>query len=341
MIRTNADWVGAWSMSMATGLHAGGSQDDRTRVEAVPLAYGVPSACSGFLDKLPTTPAADSAASDRRCPAADLGDFISFDEVPDDEGIPSVANNAGGTSVSSERARAEHWCPTRKYNGPSWLLRLHEELLDFASAFRPTCAERATRQQLVSRVKDLLHTIWPDAEVRAFGSFDTGLYLPESDIDLVCLGTGATNQKQKGRALYRISEMLRRAAWRAAKVEVVDKARVPIIKFVDVESGVAVDICLEETTGLQSSQLARKAAEKYACIRMNAILACFAQAFTVPIVDGTRMHNTLREGCLTGCVSQPPPLRQQNAGSQHIECLCSSSSGGSMRVACMTPIRVA
>ena len=159
--------------------------------------------------------------------------------------------------------RGEHWSESRRYEGPSAALRLHEELLDFAHAFRPTRAEKAARRGLVSRVRAVVVSVFPDAQVKCFGSFDTGLYLPESDIDLVCLGTGVSSQKQKGRALHKLGDALRRAPWAVTQMEVVDKARVPIVKFVDGESGVAVDICLEETTGLQSSALARKAAAKF------------------------------------------------------------------------------
>ena len=40
------------------------------------------------------------------------------------------------------------------------------------------------------RMGALVGAVWPGASVRVFGSFDTGLYLPESDVDLVVVGTG-------------------------------------------------------------------------------------------------------------------------------------------------------
>ena len=236
----------------------------------LPLAYGVPSASTGFLKKLEQekagpsgaapAPAEDSVARRRRADSQSLGDFISFDELS----YEAPAAEPAEPTRRPAAQRAELWSTARRYDGPSALLRLHEELLDFAHAFKPTRAETTARSDLVSRVRDVVSSVWPAAEIRCFGSYDTGLWLPESDIDLVCLNTGVpSSQKLKGRALHRLGEALRRAPWRATQLEVVDKARVPIVKFVDGATGVAVDICLEELTGLQSSALARKALAKF------------------------------------------------------------------------------
>ena len=236
----------------------------------LPLAYGVPSASTGFLQKLEQekagpsgaapAPAEDLVARRRRADSQSLGDFISFDELS----YEAPAAEPAEPTRRPAAQRAELWSTARRYDGPSALLRLHEELLDFAHAFKPTRAETTARSDLVSRVRDVVSSVWPAAEIRCFGSYDTGLWLPESDIDLVCLNTGVpSSQKLKGRALHRLGEALRRAPWRATQLEVVDKARVPIVKFVDGATGVAVDICLEELTGLQSSALARKALAKF------------------------------------------------------------------------------
>lgn len=37
------------------------------------------------------------------------------------------------------------------------------------------------------RIKNILHSINPNAEVKAFGSFASQLYLPDADIDLVMI----------------------------------------------------------------------------------------------------------------------------------------------------------
>ena len=230
--------------------------------DQLPLSFGVPTVPAGFIDTIPDRPTTAGARGN----AQDLGDFISFDDLPALPPRPPP-------STAAARPRSEHWCPSRRYDDSSPLLRLHEEVLDFARAFRPTRAEAAMRRDLVRRVKAVVATVWPAATVRIFGSYDTDLYLPESDIDLVCIGTGVgASARARGKELHRLGAALGRVPWRAAQLEVVDKARVPIVKFVDSVSGVAVDICLEETSGLQSSNLARKATRTFPAYRPLVLL---------------------------------------------------------------------
>lgn len=110
--------------------------------------------------------------------------------------------------------------------------------------------------------------------VRAFGSYDTGLHLPSSDVDLVILGTGYTDRQEQPKALNKFAEALRGANWKHRQLEVVGKAKVPIVKFVDEETGVAVDICFETRDGLKTSALARKAVETFpgACFPCKALI---------------------------------------------------------------------
>ena len=234
----------------------------------LPLSYGVPEiGKSGFIDTL--QPPSQVEPPVRRAPNDDLGDFVSFDDLPPmaPTARPAHQLSSGSSAPVSPGAMARApsaWCTSRRYNGTAPLLLLHEELLDFWHAFRPTHGERAARVDLVRRMSDVVHSVWPSARVQPFGSYETGLYLPESDVDLICLGTGVgSSGKHRGAALHRLAAALRRADWSVIEMEVVDKARVPIIKFVDGTSGVSVDVCLEEETGLQSSELARRASRQF------------------------------------------------------------------------------
>lgn len=145
----------------------------------LPLAYGVPSASTGFLKKLEQekagpsgaapAPAEDLVARRRRADSQSLGDFISFDELS----YEAPAAEPAEPTRRPAAQRAELWSTARHYDGPSALLRLHEELLDFAHAFKPTRAETTARSDLVSRVRDVVSSVWPAAEIRCFGSYDT------------------------------------------------------------------------------------------------------------------------------------------------------------------------
>lgn len=45
-------------------------------------------------------------------------------------------------------------------------LRLHEEMLDFYNFMKPRSAEHAMRQEVISRVQEVIKQLWPTAEVR-------------------------------------------------------------------------------------------------------------------------------------------------------------------------------
>ncbi|XP_051858781.1 non-canonical poly(A) RNA polymerase protein Trf4-1-like isoform X2 [Drosophila albomicans] len=83
----------------------------------------------------------------------------------------------------------------------------------------------------------MVHNLWPMAVVEIFGSFRTGLLLPNSDIDIVIIGLW---EKLPLRTLE--SELIARRFAESRTMHVLDMAQVPIIKFVDCETKIKVDI---------------------------------------------------------------------------------------------------
>ena len=53
----------------------------------------------------------------------------------------------------------------------------------------------------------------------------------------------------------------------ATELQVIDKARVPIVKYVDAESAMAVDISLEQDTGANSTRFVKEAMEQWPMLR--------------------------------------------------------------------------
>ena len=233
---------------------------------ALPLAYGIEHKPLHFLEKVkqkssatapPPPEAAKDAGSTSRV-EADLGDFLSFSDAPIVKPLPPLPLPPSGPPAPSELSSSGAWSDSRRYAGNTGLLLLHEELVDFVDSFQPTRDERDGRRLLIKRVQSVVDSLWPGARILPFGSFDTGLYLPESDIDLVATGTpaegfgglGSKEAKQrKGKLLHRLAQALRSASWPIHEMEVVDKAKVPIVKFVDSATVVHVDVCLEERSG--------------------------------------------------------------------------------------------
>jgi len=99
-----------------------------------------------------------------------------------------------------------------KYQPPSFrslpsgstLLRLHEEIIGLHALLTPTPAERAAAADLKARIVATVTSLWPEAEVKQFGSRSTGLELPESDVDLVVFGIRAS------RGLHRLGNVRHR-----------------------------------------------------------------------------------------------------------------------------------
>ncbi|XP_078478006.1 LOW QUALITY PROTEIN: terminal nucleotidyltransferase 4B-like [Lampetra planeri] len=129
---------------------------------------------------------------------------------------------------------------------------LHEEVLDFYEYSQPRPEEQRMRSGVVKRISRVVLQLWPTAQVKVFGSFSTGLYLPTSDIDVVVFG------RWDALPLWTLAEELETHGVAAqGSVRVLDRATVPIIKMMDARSDVKVDISFNMENGVRSAELTR------------------------------------------------------------------------------------
>lgn len=148
--------------------------------------------------------------------------------------------------------------PWKVKNYSDGIVGLHEEITDFYEYISPRREEERMRQEVVDRIKGVIHDLWPTAEVEVFGSFSTGLYLPTSDIDLVVFGKWDTLP------LWTLEEALRkRNVADENSIKVLDKATVPIIKLTDSITEVKVDISFNVKSGVKAAHLIKEFKEKY------------------------------------------------------------------------------
>lgn len=138
----------------------------------------------------------------------------------------------------------------------AWLTNgsLHKELVDFFEYAKPQAFEKAVRKELVDKLKALVKRKWPNANVKPFGSYMSGLYLPIADMDLVIcsneyLSGGAPILGTKTRLYTLKNHLVNLGVPHENDVEVIAMARVPIIKYVDGLTGLPVDISFENLTG--------------------------------------------------------------------------------------------
>ncbi|CAL5402994.1 unnamed protein product [Camellia sinensis] len=235
-------------------------------------------------------------------------DYFSLDVCADDDddeeaAVDLIAIPATPAQVPEpERTLEGGWFRANcRFKSP--MLQLHKEILDFCEFLSPTPEEQASRNAAVECVFDVVRYIWPNSKVEVFGSFKTGLYLPTSDIDVrenwsfywkdgnvelsssvsilckrlllvVILGSDIKTPQIGLQALARA--LSQRGI--AKKIQVIAKARVPIVKFVEKRSGVAFDISFDLQNGPKAAEFIKNAVSKMPPLRpLCLILKVFLQ----------------------------------------------------------------
>ncbi|KAK6454085.1 topoisomerase I-related protein [Scheffersomyces xylosifermentans] len=129
------------------------------------------------------------------------------------------------------------------------------EMKDFVNYISPSSEEIRTRNRLINKLKTHITKYWPETETHVFGSSATDLYLPASDIDIVIVSR--TGDYETRSRLYQLSSFLRHKGL-AKNMEVIAKAKVPIIKFVDPESNINIDVSFERQNGIEAAKKIRR-----------------------------------------------------------------------------------
>ena len=131
--------------------------------------------------------------------------------------------------------------------------RFHAEVQAFSNYLSPTDEEHETRRLTIQIIDRAIKRRWPDASVLPFGSFETKLYHPLGDIDLV-IQSRKMELVNKKNVLFQLSDLLRREGV-TEQVQVIAHARVPIIKFVTTYGQFPVDISINQENGLHSGRI--------------------------------------------------------------------------------------
>ena len=131
--------------------------------------------------------------------------------------------------------------------------RLHKEILDFYSWVKPKPHEAEVRDAVFRRLQTLLQKS-SAGELKAFGSYAAGLYLPNADMDLVYLTRsyrpGAPSKARSSKLVNDVALFLRRSGIAQGPVIPISHAKVPIIKFVDRVSGLRIDLSFDNDSGV-------------------------------------------------------------------------------------------
>ncbi|PWY69566.1 putative topoisomerase family protein TRF4 [Aspergillus heteromorphus CBS 117.55] len=164
----------------------------------------------------------------------------------------------------------DEWRARPSENGTPWLgrmepslhlgTRLHNEMLSFYHWVKPVYYEQIVREDLVARLQSAFQSRYYGVQLRPFGSFASGLYLPTADIDLVLLSTNfmrsgiKTFGERKGQ-IYAFSAFIKNLNIAVPNsIEAIAHARVPILKFVDKMTGLRVDLSFDNDSGLVANE---------------------------------------------------------------------------------------
>ncbi|ORY17836.1 hypothetical protein BCR34DRAFT_474306 [Clohesyomyces aquaticus] len=197
----------------------------------------------------------------------------------DDAGLPPKPQHKGRQGKRKrgeyEGALLQEWIPEPSSNSIPWCRNeqyghlkaknelgklLHNEILDFYDYVKPTPEDQKIRQKIVKRVESVVgrRVSGVNGRVFCFGSFPAGLYLPAADMDLVYVsdvfaGNGDPQWKRLNNVLWSVSRRLEDAGMVTPdSMQVITKAKVPIIKFVDSITGIQVDLSFENLTGIEA-----------------------------------------------------------------------------------------
>ena len=146
--------------------------------------------------------------------------------------------------------------------------------MDFYHFVKPQAFEQVIREKLIEDLNSRVQHSYQDAEVLSFGSFPAGLYLPTADMDLVMV---SDNFMHNGRKIYgqnnNFFNGFRRFLTQSnlpmqATIDVISKARVPLVKYVDKLTGLKVDISFENDTGLIANKTFQEWKAQYPAMPM-------------------------------------------------------------------------
>lgn len=155
--------------------------------------------------------------------------------------------------VASQPESSTPWAEPHHWTGNSGF-RLHKEICDFYEYVRPHDYEQTMRLDLLSRIRSSIQKIHPNCQIHAFGSFAAGLYLPDADIDLVLVShdfaTRGIPQVDSSQVLFKLADhLVREGLATRGSMEIITKAKVPLVKFKEELTGIRVDISFENLTG--------------------------------------------------------------------------------------------
>ncbi|KAH8739248.1 TRF4/5 nucletotidyl transferase [Cryptosporidium ryanae] len=143
-----------------------------------------------------------------------------------------------------------------------FFIHLNNEIVQLVRWLELTENENLLRARTLARIIVISHSLWPESKVQLFGSYYTGLSLPSGDID-VCILNVSGDPKRRLRELAKVLKDLKLCTG----IELILTAKVPIIKYVDSEACISVDVSLSQESSIDTTKHIAECLEKFGHLR--------------------------------------------------------------------------
>ncbi|XP_060218703.1 UTP:RNA uridylyltransferase 1 [Lycium barbarum] len=129
--------------------------------------------------------------------------------------------------------------------------RMNGALVAIYESLIPPEEEKTKQKQLLALLDRIVHKEWPDARLYVYGSCANSFGFSKSDID-ICLAIEDANI-DKAEVLLKLADMLQ--SDNLQNVQALTRARVPIVKLMDPETGISCDICVNNVLAVVNTKL--------------------------------------------------------------------------------------
>ncbi len=146
------------------------------------------------------------------------------------------------------------------------LVRLHNEILTLCEYIAPTRHELNQREKVLAEISEVIKAMWPTCSIHVFGSQMTKILTPTSDLDIAVLEVPEGEKFDIAEVLLELAEKFRESTL-VSYCEAIVNAKVPIVKLDHTASGISVDICINNDSGLKTGKIVRKLVRDYPPLR--------------------------------------------------------------------------
>lgn len=140
---------------------------------------------------------------------------------------------------------------------------LHSEIIDFSLYIQPSEKESNSKKQTFEKLKNILEEKIEGAELKIFGSFASTLSLKNGDIDLALVHP-SFNSKKLMKFAYLV---IKSHEVNYDSVELIKNAKVPLIKFRDCIGNCEIDLCFNESGGVDDLSFIHRVVSTYSEVR--------------------------------------------------------------------------